>query len=228
MSKHAAIERAGLAITFILICASIYLIFMVVPNERVMGAVQRIFYFHVGSAIAAYCAIGLVLICSLGYIATRDLRYDAVLTAASEVGFLFCTIVLASGMIWGKAAWNTWFRWEPRLVSFVILWLIFFASLVLRHFGEQTKIAGQAAVLGILGAVNVPLVIYSVKLLPQSAQLHPEVVEKQGLKDPSFVQTMLLAMFAIVLLQFLLVWIRARVEFQSRAVDKAWIEHEYT
>jgi heme exporter protein C len=190
-----------------------YLVFLVVPNERVMGPVQKIFYFHVGSAIACYCSFGVVLVAGLFYLATRDLRADVFASAAGEVGFIFCSIVMITGMIWGHAAWNTWFRWEPRLVTFLLLWLIYLSFLLLRAFGDPKKIAAHSAVLGILGAITVPLVVFSIQLLPQMAQLHPRVVENRGLKEASFEYALLISTLSLVLLQGVLIWFRARLGF---------------
>lgn len=206
-----AIDALCVAVVGAAILYSNYLVFLVVPNERVMGPVQKIFYFHVGSAISCYVAFGIVLIASLAYLATRDMRADAVSQAGGEVGFVFCTVVMTTGMIWGHAAWNTWFRWEPRLVTSLLLWLIFLSFNILRAFGDPRKIAAHTAVLGIIGAVTVPLVVFSIKLLPQMAQLHPVVVENRGLKDPSFESTLFICMGSLVLLTMLLIWIRARI-----------------
>lgn len=197
-----------------------YMVFMVVPNEQVMGAVQRVFYFHVASAMACYAAFGVVLFASIGFLATRNARADMLSVAAGEVGFVFCTITLVTGMIWGHSAWNTWFRWqEPRLVTFLVLWLIFLSFTVLRNFGDPKKTAVHGSVLGILGAVSVPLVYVSIKFLPQSARLHPEVVERGGLRDPSYWQAFGLSVFALLSLCALLVWLRyrvARLDAQAR------------
>jgi heme exporter protein C len=115
-------------------------------------------------------------------------------------------------MIWGHSAWNTWFRWEePRLVTFLVLWMIFLSFTILRNFGDPTKTATHGAVLGILGAVSVPLVVFSIKFLPQSARLHPEVIEHGGLKDPSYWWAFGLSSLALIFLAGLLVWVRYRV-----------------
>lgn len=212
-----SIDGIALPVVFLLIALSQYLIFIHVPNERMMGPIQRIFYFHVGSATACYVAFGVVLIASLAYIATRNMRMDALAHAAAEVGFVFCTVVLVSGMIWGHAAWNTWFRFEPRLVSFLFLWLIFLSYNLLRLFGDQDRVASHAAVLGILGALTIPAVIYSIKLLPQVAQLHPQVVENRGLREASFRYTMFYTMISLVLFQGYLVWLRYRVALLERS-----------
>ncbi len=210
------LKRAQPLITlgvFALVAYALYLAFLVVPNERVMGPVQRIFYFHVGSAFAAYCSIAVVLVSSIAYLATYRPSFDIVNHAAGEVGFLFCTIVLFTGMIWGYSAWNTPFRLEPRLISFLLLWLLFLGFNLLRLFGDEEKMGKHCAVLGILGAITVPLMVYSIKLLPQFAQLHPQVVERGGLHDASMKHAFAFGSLAVISLQFLLLWIRARIGF---------------
>ncbi|RMG41043.1 MAG: cytochrome C assembly protein [Candidatus Dadabacteria bacterium] len=212
-TKTSKLANAVFLLAFILISYANYMIFMVVPNEKIMGPVQRIFYFHVGSAIACYCSFAIVLTASIVYLFTDYKKADLFGRAGAEVGFVFCTIVLLSGMIWGKAAWNTWFRWEPRLVSFLLLWLIALALNVIRIFGDSKNTARHAAVLGIIGAVTVPIVVFSIKLLPAVAQLHPEVVAKRGLKHPDFIKAMFIAMGGLVLFQFYLIWLRAKIAF---------------
>jgi heme exporter protein C len=205
-----------------------YYVFMLVPNEQVMGAVQRIFYFHVASAMGCYAAFGVVFIASLAFLATRSERADSLALAAGEVGFVLCTVVLFTGMIWGHSAWNTWFRWEePRLVTFLVLWLIFLSFTVLRNFGDPNRIAVHASVLGILGALSVPIVYVSIKFLPQSARLHPEVIERGGLKDPLYWQAFGLSVFAVLMLSALLVLLRYRVDRVERSLKRRDEELNY-
>jgi len=214
VKQNSVKKNVGIAVCLVcvaLVAYANYLVFMEVPNERVMGPVQRIFYFHVGTAIACYCSFGIVLIASLAYLANREWKADVVSEAAGEVGFVFCTIVLITGMIWGNAIWNTWFSWEPRLVTFLLLWLIFLGFNLLRFFGDERKVGLHSAVLGIIGAVTVPIMVYSIKLLPQLHQLHPEVLEKGGLEDSSMKVTFFFTMGAVVFFQFVLVWIRSRL-----------------
>ncbi len=199
------------SLSFVLVVYATYLVFMVVPNERLMGPVQRIFYFHVASAIACYCAVATLLIASLWHLATRGPQADILAHAAAEVGFLFCSITLFSGMIWGHSAWNTWFNPEPRLISFLILWLIFLGLSMLRVFGDQSRVAQHCAVLAVLSAITVPIVIYSIKFFPHLTQLHPVVIEKRGLRDPLFRYAWGVSTFALIALQGSLVWLRARV-----------------
>ena len=209
------------ALTLALVAFAQYQIFMVVPDEQVMGAVQRIFYFHVASAVSCYAAFAIVFFCSLGFLVTRNPKFDVINAAAGEVGFIFCTITLGSGMIWGHSAWNTWFRWEPRLVTFLLLWQIFLGFNLLRHFGNQGKLAAHTAVVGMLGALTVPLVWISIKFVPQFEQLHPQVIENRRLKDSRYIQAMVVSMVALFCLQLLLVFIRSRLGFLKLREEEA-------
>ncbi len=212
---------------FLLVGYAQYMVFMVVPNEQVMGAVQRVFYFHVASALACYAAFGAVFVASLLYLSSRERRADIFAVAAGEVGFVLCTVVLITGMIWGHSAWNTWFRWEePRLVTFLVLWLIFLSFTVLRNFGDPTKTAVHGSILGILGALSVPLVYISIKFLPQSARLHPEVVEHGGLKAPSYWTAFGLSVAAFMFLAALLIWLRYRVGVLEHVATEALLDEE--
>jgi heme exporter protein C len=201
----------------LLVLLSLYMIFTVVPNERFMGPVQRILYFHVGSAVTCYLLMAMVLVGSIGYLTNRKRIFDNYAAAGAEVGFIFCTITLITGMIWGHTAWNTVFRWEPRLVSFLCLWFIFLALFAVRIYGDKSKIAGQSAVLGVVGAITVPLVVYSINLLPHIAQLHPQVIATGGLKDPSYRYTLRVSMLALALFGVTLAYVRAKIsELENR------------
>jgi heme exporter protein C len=211
------IFRILLFVTFVCLVAANAYVFLLVPNERVMGAVQRIFYFHVGAAFACYGAFAVVLVASMTYLAKRSWRSDVLSESAGEVGFVVCTIVLITGMIWGRSAWNTWFRWEePRLVTFLVLWLIFLSFTILRNFGDPQKTSVHSSILGILGASSVPLVSLSINLLNARDQLHPKVIEHGGLKHPNYWIAFALATIAMLLLTALLVLVRYYIGCSER------------
>lgn len=191
---------------------ALYLSFVSAPAEKVMGAVQRIFYFHVGSAIASYIAFLAVLIGSLGVLLSGEKKFDMLQQASSEVSFVMCSVVLSSGMIWGHSAWNTWFRFEPRLVSFLLLWCIALSLVVIRLVADPKKVPTHAAIIGILGAVMVPVVVYSIEFLKGVPQLHPQVVEHGGLKDLRYKYALTASIVALSLLTILLIFVRARIE----------------
>jgi len=162
----------------LLVPACLYFIFMVVPTEQKMGVVQRIFYFHVPSAFAAFLGVALCAVFSAAYLVTRDRRYDIVAHASAEIGVLFCTIVLVTGPIWARPVWGVWWTGEVRLTSTLILWLIYVGYLVLRQNAENREQAARwGAVVGIVGALDVPIIYKSVEWW---RGLHPKVLKISG------------------------------------------------
>ena len=195
---------------------AMHIVFMVAPDERTMGAVQRIFYFHLGSAAACAASIGVLFIAGIFFLAGRSQKAAAAMTAGGEVAFVFCTIVLVTGMIWGKSAWNTWFHWEPRLVSFLILWLMLLSFNLLPLFGDPQKKDAHSAVLAIVITLTVPLVVFSINMLPQSQQLHPKVVGGGGLRSPAYVLALEVSTIGLLLFNTWLLRLRYRIELISR------------
>jgi heme exporter protein C len=133
------------------------------PREVVQGNVQRIMYLHVPSVLTAYLAFALVFVGSVGYLLSRRAGWDRLALAAAEPGVLFTGITLASGSIWGKPTWGTWWTWDARLTSTAVLFLVYVGYLLLRGMvDEPARRAPPAAVVGILGAANIPIVHFSV------------------------------------------------------------------
>jgi heme exporter protein C len=138
--------------------------FLYAPREAVQGNVQRIMYLHVPSVLTAYLAFGLVLLGSIAYLATRRPGWDRLAGSAGEIGVLFTGLTIISGSIWGKPTWGTWWTWDARLTSTAVLFLVYVGYLMLRSLIEDPDArARYAAVVGILGAVNIPIVHFSVK-----------------------------------------------------------------
>lgn len=134
------------------------------PREAVQGNVQRIMYLHVPAVLTAYLAFGLVFLGSIGYLLTRRPGWDRLAMAAAEPGVIFTGITIASGSIWGKPTWGTWWTWDARLTSTAVLFLVYVGYLLLRGMiDEPDRRARAAAVVGILGAANIPIVHFSVK-----------------------------------------------------------------
>ncbi len=134
------------------------------PREAVQGNVQRIMYLHVPAVLTAYLAFALVFVGSLGYLFTRRLGWDRLAVAAAEPGVLFTGLTIVSGSIWGKPTWGTWWTWDARLTSTAVLFLVYVGYLLLRGMvDEPDRRARYAAVVGILGAANIPIVHFSVK-----------------------------------------------------------------
>ena len=136
----------------------------VAPDESTMHEIQRIFYYHVPSAMSAFLFFAISLIGSIGFLAARRnspeiaQRFDALALAGAEVGVVFCSVVLVTGPIWGRRAWGIWWTWDARLTTTLILWLIYVSYLLLRRFAAGPQVQTLAAVLGIFGAIDVPIV----------------------------------------------------------------------
>ncbi len=134
------------------------------PREAVQGNVQRIMYLHVPAVLTAYLAFALVFVGSLGYLFTRRMGWDRLAVAAAEPGVLFTGLTIVSGSIWGKPTWGVWWTWDARLTSTAVLFLVYVGYLLLRGMvDEPDRQARYAAVVGILGAANIPIVHFSVK-----------------------------------------------------------------
>lgn len=200
--------------------AALYCIFIVAPTEREQGVVQRIFYFHVASAWTAFVGFVTVALSSGLFLWSGRQRWDQVARSAAEVGVLFCTFVLITGPIWAKPIWGTWWQWDPRLTQALILWTIYVSYLMLRSFGgEEELVRRWAAVLGIFGVIDIPIIILSVRLFPS---IHPAVLVTRertgGLLEPGMQLALGVTMLAFLLLFVWLVHLRARIQRVSDAL----------
>ena len=138
--------------------------FAIAPREVIQGNVQRIMYLHVPAVLTAYLAFALVLLGSAGYLATARPAWDRLAASAAEVGVLFTAVTIASGSIWGKPTWGVWWTWDARLTSTAVLFLVYVGYLLLRAMVDEPEARGRyAAVVGIVGALNIPIVHFSVK-----------------------------------------------------------------
>lgn len=208
------LDVLGLA-TLIFIIAGLYMAFLYAPTEVNMGLVYRIFYFHLGSVAAGFFGILLVLIAGIAYLRTHSRAWDRVAESSAELGVLFCTIALITGSIWARPIWGVWWTWDPRLTSFLILWLIYIAYLMLRASArDDPRVARFSAVFGIIGALDVPIVIMSARMWRSiSPVLFQET--QQGFTfglTPEMVQTLVVCIIAYLLLFFYLLVQRVRLE----------------
>src|SRR2546425_12719395 len=205
--------------------AALWLVFMAVPTEREMGIVQRIFYFHVASAWVAFLGFFLVAGASAVYLWNGARPAGRLAHAAAEVGVLFCPLVLVTGPIWARPIWGVWWTWDPRLTMTVVLWAIYASYLMLRAFGGgDAALARYAAVLGIVGVLDIPLIMVSVRLL---RGIHPAVLTRaeggSGLVDPWMRVGLLVSALALILLAAWFVDLRvrgARLEEEGAALGR--------
>jgi len=176
-------------------------VFFWVPTERTMGVVQRIFYIHVPAAWVAFLAFGIVALCSAVYLWLGDERLDRAAVSAAEGGMVFTTIVLLTGPLWGKVAWGTWWTWEPRLTLTLLLWFIYLGYFMVRSATESPERARKlAAVVGIVGALDIPLIHLSVVWF---RSLHPQPVVLKAARPtlhPDMLTTLLIGLLACIFL----------------------------
>ncbi|MHC4413773.1 MAG: cytochrome c biogenesis protein [Planctomycetota bacterium] len=164
-------------LTSVLFVATITMVVVYTPVESTMGPVQKIFYLHLPVAINTFAASFVVFIASIGYLWQRDLWWDDLAAAAGKVTVLFCAVVLLTGMIWGRSAWNIWWTWSPRLTFSLILFLLYVVYLMIRpSIDSPQRRAIVCAVYGIAAFLDVPLVYLSVKLMPD---IHPSSIALQ-------------------------------------------------
>ena len=201
MSASTLIKKSLFLISWGMMLLTLYLIFFWVPTERNLGISQRIFYIHVPIAWVGFLAFFFVLVGSVGYLWRRTKRWDQIAYSAAEIGVLFTTLMLITGMIWAKPVWGVWWTWDPRLTTCLILWLIYVAYLMLRAYspkGDQG--ARYAAILGIVGFIDVPIVYLSIVLW---RTVHPQALvgpAATGNLDPSMRMLLMVSTFTFTIL----------------------------
>jgi heme exporter protein C len=205
--------------------AALWGAFVYAPQERTMGDVQRIFYFHVASWWVAFIAFTVTFFASIGYLWKEKSRFDQIALASTEIGVVFTTIGLVTGPIWAKYAWGVYWTWDPRLTTALVLWLMYVGYLMLRRYvPEETKRAMLSAVVAIIAFVDVPVVFLAIRLWRTQ---HPQPVilggESSGL-DPMMLRALFMALGAFFFLYLWLMQKRLAVASTRDEVDQLYKE----
>jgi heme exporter protein C len=208
-------------ITLALLSYGLYAALVLAPTELTMGAVQRIFYYHVPSAWVAFLLFFANFIASIKYLVGRKPGTDAFALATAEVGVVFCTVVLVTGPIWAKPVWGIWWTWDARLTSTLVLWLIYVSYLLLRRYAAGGQTPVLAAALAIFGFVDVPLVYMSIRWFRTQ---HPQPVigggENSGMA-PGMWQALMINFAAFLLFGMLVTWLRYTMERMRVEIEEA-------
>lgn len=226
--RSSTLARLGF-VAWALVAVALFLIFFVAREavDAMGGQLQRIFYVHVPSAWVAYLGFAIVFIASIGYLRTGAQRWDLLAHAAGEVGVVFCSLVLITGPIWAKPVWGTYWQWDARLTSALVLWLTYVGYLFLRGLATDEARAGRmAAVVGIVGFVNVPIVHFSVywwRTLHPSGPTPANPVEASGLGGPEML-AFFTSLIAFTLLAGWLLAVRMRLGHLSETVRELELE----
>jgi heme exporter protein C len=208
------------AVSALLLTWDLYRIFEVLPDEANQGAIYRILFFHVPGVFTGFAGFFLAMICSIAYLTTGKLKYDAAAASLSEVGLAFASIVLATGSIWARIIWGVWWAWDARLTTMLICWLTYAGYLMLRRaIEEPTQRARLSAVLSIFGFVEV-VIVY--KANEWWRTLHPGPV--LSIRNGGGMATGMEAVvywnwLALMCLAAAMVLVRMRQEEVSREID---------
>ena len=203
-------------LAIVMLAVSTYFSLVIAPTEVVMGNVQRVFYFHIGTAWTALLGFIFASVLSVIYLVTKDLKWDRYQVAAIEVSLVFFFITIVLGSIWARPAWNTWWTWDPRLTTAAVTELVYIAYFMLRPgIDDPDRRARFGAVYALLGGISAPITFFAIRLF---RTIHPVVVngsnaEAQGgfNMTSSMLQAMFVALIAFTIIFVDLYWNRIRL-----------------
>lgn len=202
---------------------AVYLGLVYAPTEAVMGDVQRVFYFHVGTAWVAMLGFVVAAVSGVMYLIKKDMKWDRFELAAVEVSTVFFLITICLGSIWARPAWNTWWTWDIRLTTAAITELIFIAYFMLRQgLEDPEKRARFGAIYTLLGGFSVPITFMVIRLF---RSIHPVVIMAGGNQEKmnmtsEMVTAMLFALFAFTVIFIDLIWHRIRLGVLEEKVEQ--------
>jgi heme exporter protein C len=208
------------AISGAILAWNLHTMFMEVPDELNQGAIFRIIYFHVPSAITSFTGFYIGMFAGVGFLWRKDLRLDAIAAAVNEVSLAFATIALITGSIWGRIIWGIWWAWDPRITSYFVCWLLYVGYFMMRRaIDDPTTRARLCAVLSIFAAIDIVIVWKSIEWWRTQ---HPgPVLEIRGGGGmaPGMEAPLWWNFLALVMLATVLVLVRMRQEAMQREID---------
>jgi heme exporter protein C len=210
------------ALTLVTILAGLYWGLIEAPPDAFQGDSQRIMYLHIPSILVAYLSFFLVFVGSCLYLWKRERRDDNLAHAAAEIGVLFTALTIIEGSIWGRPTWGVWWTWDARLTLTAILLLLFVGYLMLRALIEDdSRAASAAAILGIIGFLDIPLIHMSVywwRTLHQPPSiLRPDKLPWENI-HPELLTALAINFAAFLLLYFYLLGLRLRLGEMRQAI----------
>lgn len=212
------LNKLYLGVLAVLLPLNVYLVFLYAPVERTMGIVQKVFYFHIASAWIGLLAFVVVFFSSVFYLLKREPSLNRLALASAEIGTVFITGTLLTGPLWAYPIWNTWWTWDPRLTTTLVLWFVYLAYIALQSGGEAENRGRFAAIYGIVAFINVPLVFFSARWW---RSIHPLVVTSQGIGlTPKMRAALLVSLLTFSLLYAYLLGLRCRSLFLRERVHQ--------
>ncbi|HWS24874.1 MAG TPA: cytochrome c biogenesis protein CcsA [Anaerolineales bacterium] len=222
MSKTPKLLMFLNVLSLILVLVGYYLSLFYAPTEKVMGDVQRVFYFHVATAWVGMVGFILAAVFAVIYLIKKDMKWDMLGVVSVEISLVFFFITIVLGSIWARPAWGTWWTWEPRLTTAAILEMIYLAYLLLRQGIEDPEQRARfGAVYTLLGGLSVPMTLLSIRLF---RTIHPVVIggggsETMGMTD-SMLNVMFYSIIAFTILFITLFWHRIRLGIYQEKVER--------
>ena len=216
MPKKSLVNSVLAGLSVVVFLVALGMVFFYAPREATMGEVQRIFYFHVASAWVGFFGFFVTFVGGVGYLATDNRRWDMLALSSAEVGLVFISMTLVTGMLWAKPAWGTYWTWEPRLTISAVQWLLYVAYVMLRgSVLSPEREARFAAVYGIAAFVTVPLSWFAIRWW---RTIHPQVISSEGMAiAPKMLHALLVSILAVTLVYVTL--LRQRIALE-RARDR--------
>jgi len=198
---------------------STYAALIYAPTETIMGNIQRIFYFHMGTVWVATIAFMIVFVASIIYLINGKKRWDVLAYTSAEIGVLFITLTIITGSIWAKPVWGTWWTWDPQLTTTFILWILYIVYLLIRaNSGFDEKKAKYSAVFAIIAFIDLPLVYISARVM---RGISPVVFGPGGGGiEPKMLNALLITLVSFTLLFILLLIERVKVENLKYQINK--------
>lgn len=213
-------RNALIVLSFILMVAALYLVFIYAPTEKEMGIIQRIFYLMVPLGWLTMLSFIVTAIGSILYLTKKTQKWDILALSSAEVGIIFTTLAMATGAIWAKPVWGVWWDWgTPRLTSTFILWFIYLAYFLVRNLAtEEYRGAAFAAVVAIVGLADIPIIILSISLWQG---LHPPaLIFQEGGLDPRMGLALMASIIAFTVLYIVLLLLRVAMRHNEAELRK--------
>ncbi|MEW6456699.1 MAG: cytochrome c biogenesis protein CcsA [Acidobacteriota bacterium] len=204
-------EKLLYLLAFIFMIINLYLIFLYAPPEKVMGDIQRIFYFHLSCAFIAFLSFLIVFISSILYLWKRNYLWDTLAYCSTEIGVIFTSLMLLTGSIWARPIWGAWWTWDPRLTTALVLWFLYMAYLLLRsQLKPGHDRARFCAVYGIIAFIDVPFVFMSIHWW---RSIHPVIFKGVDAQiDPSMIKTLIFSLLTFLIFYWILLTLRFKIE----------------
>ena len=193
-------------VSILMLAVATYLALVFAPTELVMGNVQRIFYFHIGTAWTAMLGFLFAALLAVIYLVTKNMKWDILQVAAVEISVVFFLITIMLGSIWARPVWNTWWTWDPRLTTAAVTELIYVAYFMLRSgIEDPERRARFGAVYTLIGGVSVPITFMAIRLF---RSIHPVVIGAANANQDKMNMTSdMLTAFLFALLAFTVIFI---------------------